>query len=679
MTQPKLTIGMATYDDFYGVHMTIQALRLYQDIADCEILVIDNNPASDHAEAVRGLLANSQDGRTPMRYVPFVESTGTTQTRERIFSEAHGEAVLVMDCHVMLAPNAIHYLKKFYAEADTQMQKNLFTGPLLMDNLSSHQTHFEPEWRDQMWGIWATTWISPDGAYMVGRETPDHNLEMKVLNTDGPWQAMSLPWPSHEKALMEQGYRLAGWGSDTDMFEIPAQGLGLFSSVKEHWLGFNPHFRSFGGEECYIHEKYRQAGRKTFCLPFLKWNHRFGRPGGPEYPITVEGKMRNYILGFQELGLDLEPVRKHFVDEVGVSPQVWEYALQDPVSYVPGQAYGQRPENDVPSLPVATSNLGLPLPAVAASVADVSGFLRESAKRDLDEHAPTLIALASRCNKVIEITGRRESTAFLLHGVSSLSACEKQACEGSECSGACKQARQFHSFQGESDTLSGILQSIVEDGGIDREVDFRVTTVKVDDYPELPFEPDLLFLDLRHSAESVKSELSKYAPSVGRYIIFHDTVIHGQHGDDGGKGMLYGLRDFLRDNPEWFVAWHNHQQYGLTVLGRLPEDKPQEPIRPWPPMDGEGKLCGCGQSLKASLKLIGIEASENCSCNARAAQMDVWGPDLCRENIETILDWLKEQAEGRQMGHLFVRPVVKLMVLRAIKSAEKQIKAGNCY
>lgn len=96
-------------------------------------------------------------------------------------------------------------------------------------------------------------------------------------------------------------------------------------------------------------------------------------------------------------------------------------------------------------------------------------------------------------------------------------------------------------------------------------------------------------------------------------------------------------------------------------------------------MDGEGKLCGCGQSLKASLKLIGIEASENCSCNARAAQMDVWGPDLCRENIETILDWLKEQAEGRQMGHLFVRPVVKLMVLRAIKSAEKQIKAGNCY
>lgn len=670
---------MATFDDFDGVFFTIQALRLYHDVADCEFVVIDNNPNSKHGEAVRGYLANSEDGRTPMRYVPFVDSTGTTQTRERIFSEAQGEAVLVMDCHVMLAPNAIHYLKKFYAEADSQMRKNLFTGPLLMDNLSSHQTHFEPEWRDQMWGIWATTWVSPSGSYVVGREN-NGQLEMKTLNTDGPWQAMDLPWPSHEKALMERGYRLAGWGGDTQMFEIPAQGLGLFSSLKEHWLGFNPNFRSFGGEECYIHEKYRQAGRTTFCLPFLKWNHRFGRPGGPKYPITVEGKMRNYILGFQELGLDLEPVRKHFVDEVGVSPDVWQYALLDPVNYTPGQAYGERPENSVPSLPVATSNLGLPLPALAETVAEVSEYLQTAAKRDLDEHAPTLIALASRCNNVVEITGRRESTAFLLHGTGSLSACEKKNCSGGECTGACKTARRFHSFQAEQDTLSGMLQDLAQDYvGVDRPVDFSVTNIGPQDYPDLPFDPDLLFLDLRHGAASVKQELEKYAPRVGRYIIFHDTVIHGQHGDDGGPGMLFAIREYLKDHPEWFVVWHNHAQYGLTVLGKLPEDRPEAPIRPWPSMDKEGKLCGCGQSLKASLKLIGIEASENCSCNARAAQMDVWGPDLCRENIETILDWLKEQADARSMGHLFVRPVVKLMVLRAIKAAEKQIKSGNCY
>ena len=37
-------------------------------------------------------------------------------------------------------------------------------------------------------------------------------------------------------------------------------------------------FREFGGEEWYIHEKYRQAGAKCLCLPFLRWQHRFADP-----------------------------------------------------------------------------------------------------------------------------------------------------------------------------------------------------------------------------------------------------------------------------------------------------------------------------------------------------------------------------------------------------------------
>ena len=37
-----LTIGMATYNDFNGVYFTLQALRLYQDLRDTELLVVDN-------------------------------------------------------------------------------------------------------------------------------------------------------------------------------------------------------------------------------------------------------------------------------------------------------------------------------------------------------------------------------------------------------------------------------------------------------------------------------------------------------------------------------------------------------------------------------------------------------------------------------------------------------------
>ena len=44
------------------------------------------------------------------------------------------------------------------------------------------------------------------------------------------------------------------------------------------WPGFPAAFRGFGGEEAYIHEKFRRAGGRRLCLPWLRWMHRFGRP-----------------------------------------------------------------------------------------------------------------------------------------------------------------------------------------------------------------------------------------------------------------------------------------------------------------------------------------------------------------------------------------------------------------
>ncbi len=37
-----LTIGMAIYKDFDGAYFTIQALRMYQDMTDTELVVVDN-------------------------------------------------------------------------------------------------------------------------------------------------------------------------------------------------------------------------------------------------------------------------------------------------------------------------------------------------------------------------------------------------------------------------------------------------------------------------------------------------------------------------------------------------------------------------------------------------------------------------------------------------------------
>jgi hypothetical protein len=90
------------------------------------------------------------------------------------------------------------------------------------------------------------------------------------------------------------------------------QGLGVFSCRKRAWPGFHPGFRGFGGEEGYIHEKFRQAGRRCLCLPSLRWMHRFGRPSGAKYPLSVDDKLRNYLLGHAELGLNIAPALQHF-------------------------------------------------------------------------------------------------------------------------------------------------------------------------------------------------------------------------------------------------------------------------------------------------------------------------------------------------------------------------------
>jgi glycosyltransferase involved in cell wall biosynthesis len=269
-----LTIGMATYDDFDGVYFTIQALRLYQDLTDSEILVIDNFGSDDTEKFVENL--------TGARYIRATEVVGTA-VRELVFRHATGDAVLCIDSHILLVPGAIGRLRQYYA--DHPGTRDLLQGPLLYDDLKTISTHFDPEWRSQMWGTWGT---DPRG-----------------LDVDG------------------------------EAFDIPSQGLGIFSCRREAWPGFNPAFRGFGGEEGYIHEKFRQRGGHTLCLPWLRWVHRFGRPKGVPYPLTVEMKLRNYIIGFTELGLDTTEAEEHFAEflPAGRVSKVKAEALADYVKF----------------------------------------------------------------------------------------------------------------------------------------------------------------------------------------------------------------------------------------------------------------------------------------------------------------------------------------------------------
>ncbi len=266
----RLTIGMATFDDYDGVYFTVQAIHLYHQevVEEIEFLVVDNNPDGVCAEPLRKLA----DWIPGYRYLPCREMRGTA-VRDLIFREARTPYVMCVDSHVLLVPGS---LSKLLAYFDRRPEcRDLLQGPIVYDDLQKISTHFSPAWSHGMYGVWATD----------------------------------------DRGLDPEG----------EPFEIPMQGLGLFACRRDSWQGFNPRFLGFGGEEGYIHEKFRRAGHRTLCLPFLRWLHRFARPAGQIYPNSWNDRVRNYLIGFHELGLDASPAIDHFREHVGaelVDPMV---------------------------------------------------------------------------------------------------------------------------------------------------------------------------------------------------------------------------------------------------------------------------------------------------------------------------------------------------------------------
>lgn len=78
---------------------------------------------------------------------------------------------------------------------------------------------------------------------------------------------------------------------------------------------------------------------------------------------------------------------------------------------------------------------------------------------------------------------------------------------------------------------------------------------------------------------------------------------------------------------------------------------------------------GPGTELKKLLAKAGLTASPDCSCNARAAEMDARGCDWCEDNLDTIVGWLREQAQAR--GLPFLGAAGRLLVRRAIANARR--------
>ncbi len=596
--KPKLTIGMPTYDDYHGCIFTLQSLRLNNDLREVELLVVDNNPASPGSKMIKDALAGPLRGNCAgTKYVAYEEAVGPANAKNRVFEEASGDIVLCIDSHILFKPGTIQKLLKWYD--DHPDSQDLICGPLLYDDLHNISTHFDDVWRGEMWGIWGTAWATPEGKTFSVLNEGDVAVCVDIGRGLGRYvieEYSNIPYYGHEKFLLELGCKMLG-RNDDDEFEIPGNGCGLISCRKSAWLGFNKAFGGFGGEEMYIHEKFRQAGHKAISLGFLQWWHRFGRPEGVKYPLRRDQKVRNYILGHKELGMSLDRVHEHFVAS-GLMPQnEWDFLNAHADNSE--QAIKNRETMVVPE----PKNIVRDIPAIFNEIVGVP--------RDLNKHMKYLALLVEKCPRVTEFSHRRESFIAFASG----------------------NPTKLVSYNEEvNNSVYKEVQSLFTN-------ELVVKKAQSAEIAEIE-ETDLLFIDQRHTKDDVYRELRTFGPKTTRFIVLHDTELYGEKGEDGGPGLWDAIKQFMKENPKWYVQFHVAVQYGLTVLGCLEEDRPIKVLRPWNMNKGPGE-----ELTQILANSFGVVAGSSCDCKAKARIMNSWGVEGCRENREEIIKWITDNQE----------------------------------
>lgn len=145
------------------------------------------------------------------------------------------------------------------------------------------------------------------------------------------------------------------------------------------------------------------------------------------------------------------------------------------------------------------------------------------------------------------------------------------------------------------------------------------------------------------------SELGAY----GVYFLFEDDIYNALSPISRDVADMH-FKARLGDDPQSFLQ---------SLFPKTLDDNPNGP----------------GTILSNMLGVIGIKASENCSCKRHAIEMNIRGPEWCLSNLDTIISWLKEESSKRNLP--FIETIARLMVKKAISKSQrllqKELKAKN--
>jgi len=609
---PSVAVVMAHFDDYNGAVFSIQHLRMTY-AAQLEFVIADASTTT-HPEVHAKLLSFCREAGVTL--IDASNAHGTSRTRNIAIAGAEADIVICIDCHVLVSTTGIDAVKRYFSNETNR--GNIVSGQMLYDDLIrvNGPTHFNPQWSSQMWGRWGVAWRTQEDEYFtVVENLQTHNCEFYAVSGSN----ILLPPPKsfkpidnlsiygHEAVLLEAGYdQWIRTAADDDTLEIPGQGLGCFAVWRNAWPGFIPQASGFGGEELCIHELYRKRGGKAECLAGFYWWHRFfrGQSDIPPYSSPVWERIRNYVLWFSVLRYDLQSVEQHFV--TSQNPDMpydeWIRLITNPVNYAPDGLY-------------ASNDVGRPLPneEQARSFEELQRWAI-TAPRDFEQHIATVAKYAAQCDSAAEFSERRETTIGLL-----------------PCRGV------IHSYNTEhDDPLFGVmlnLNKITMTHGYIRQLNIHHVESVRGPVGDLPQDVDLLLLDTARDGARITEELNGYASRVKRFIIIHNTQLPGMAGTFG-RGIVPAIHTWLAGHSEWFVISHTPIQYGLTVLGRDPADRPTLPVNMLPG--------GPGTEMQLLLKNIDIEMTPGCNCISRMAEMDALGSHGCRQQFDYIVAFMRE-------------------------------------
>lgn len=569
MLTPKISFVIPTHCDVQGLWSTIIDYKINhrQHLSYTELVVIDQSADKRDGKVVKDWFPWASKGFHSSKYVPYTESFGSSLAKEKGFQEANGEIVLCVDSHVILWPNSITSLIQFVE--DHPESNDLLCGPMIYDDMQTVSTHLDNVWSSNQWGVWKEARVCSCGT----------SLEVRYNVYEHAWEARppcyTQPWKP----------RCWNCGGDINLttcksllevignpFEVWAQGTGLLASKKSAWPGFPKGVKGFGGEEVIIHMKYRQKGDKVLCLPELKWTHRFIRANPPEYNLDKWYQVRNYVLGFRELGMSLDPIYDHFISQKHAEPLAVHLSTVHGIRFDTLKDKSDKQLADVhQSICLPEEHWKLILDGAVdppcncnKDTVNLAKFEQKPEYKTVNDwykdivgsketgYHQTLHEIATQCDSAIEFCKDHTNiTVPLVSGV-------KKTYNS-----------YYYKVYPELEWLRKLCGSRFV-FNIGNPITTEITNT------------DLLVLESVKRGDLLHQQLLKYHDKVNKFIIVFGTVQHAEIGEGSTPsqpivGMLPGLRRFMTEFPMWSVYKDEDYNGGITVLTKVSELKEKLP------------------------------------------------------------------------------------------------------